>query len=86
MLVDWGASCEGYLSDITRTFTFGTVDPELLKVGEIVLQSNRAGRAAGKAGLAAGSVDRAARSVINQAGYGEAFIHRTGHGLGPGSP
>jgi Xaa-Pro dipeptidase len=82
MLVDWGASCEGYLSDITRTFTFGPVDPELLKVGEIVLQSNRAGRAAGQAGLAAGAVDRAARSVISQAGYGEAFIHRTGHGLG----
>jgi Xaa-Pro dipeptidase len=82
VLVDWGASCEGYLSDITRTFTFGTVDPELLKVGEIVLQANRAGRAAGQAGLAAGAVDRAARSVISQAGYGEAFIHRTGHGLG----
>jgi Xaa-Pro dipeptidase len=82
VLVDWGASCEGYLSDITRTFTFGTVDSELLKVGDIVLEANRAGRAAGKAGLAAGSVDRAARSVINQAGYGEAFIHRTGHGLG----
>ena len=82
VLVDWGASCEGYLSDITRTFTFGTVDPELLKIGEIVLQANRAGRAAGKAGLAAGSVDQAARLVISQAGYDEAFIHRTGHGLG----
>ena len=82
MLVDWGASWAGYLSDITRTFTFGTVDPELLKVGDIVLQANQAGRAAGQVGLAAGAVDRAARSVISQAGYGEAFIHRTGHGLG----
>lgn len=82
VLVDWGANCEGYLSDITRTFTFGTVDPELFKIGEIVLQANLAGRAAGKAGMAAGVVDRAARSVISQAGYAEAFIHRTGHGLG----
>jgi Xaa-Pro dipeptidase len=82
VLVDWGASCEGYLSDITRTFTFGAVDPELLKVGEIVLQANQAGRAAGQAGLPAGVVDQAARSVISQAGYAEAFIHRTGHGLG----
>ena len=38
LLVDWGASYEGYLSDITRAFTFGEVDPELLKIGEIVLR------------------------------------------------
>lgn len=82
LLVDWGASCEGYLSDITRTFTFGEVDPELLKIGELVLRANQAGREAGPAGVEAGAVDRAARAVINAAGYGEAFIHRTGHGLG----
>ena len=82
LLVDWGASFEGYLSDITRTFTFGEVDPELLKIGEIVLRANQAGRAAGRAGIEAGSVDRATRAVIEEAGYGEAFTHRTGHGLG----
>lgn len=82
LLVDWGAGHEGYFSDITRTFTFGDVDPELLKVGEVVLQANQAGRAAGAPGIPAGAVDQAARKVINAAGYGDAFIHRTGHGLG----
>ena len=82
LLVDWGASYEGYFSDITRTFTFGDVLPELCKVGEIVLKANQAGQNAGKPGLDAGAVDRAARSVISGAGYGEFFTHRTGHGLG----
>ena len=82
LLVDWGASCDGYLSDITRTFTFGEVDPELHQIGEIVNRANRAGRSAGRSGVAAGAIDRAARAVIEAAGYGEAFIHRTGHGLG----
>jgi Xaa-Pro dipeptidase len=82
LLVDWGASFEGYFSDITRTFTFGEVDPELRQIGEIVLAANQAGRDAGGVGMDAGAVDRAARSVITAAGYGPAFFHRTGHGLG----
>ncbi len=82
VLVDWGAAYQGYLSDMTRTFTFGEVDPELLQVGEIVLHANLAGREAVQTGVAAGAVDRAARAVIDAAGYGHAFIHRTGHGLG----
>ncbi len=82
LLVDWGAGFEGYFSDITRTFTFGEVDPELVKIGAVVRAANEAGRKAGKAGLAAGVVDRAAREVIDRAGYGEFFTHRTGHGLG----
>ena len=82
LLIDWGAGYEDYLSDITRTFTFGEVDQELLHIGKIVLAANQAGRDAGKPGLDAGTVDRAARSVISDAGYGHAFIHRTGHGLG----
>ncbi|NLN70460.1 MAG: aminopeptidase P family protein [Chloroflexi bacterium] len=82
LLVDWGASYQGYFSDITRTFTLGEVDPELQKIGEIVLRANLAGQTAGCAGIEAGAVDRAARAVITDAGYGHAFIHRTGHGLG----
>lgn len=82
LLIDWGAGYQGYFSDITRTFTFGQVNPELIKIGEIVLEANQAGRRAGRPGVDAGMVDRAARSVIVGAGYGEAFIHRTGHGLG----
>lgn len=82
VLVDWGAGYLGYLSDITRTFTYGDVDPELLQVGEIVLRANRAGRDSVQPGVQAGAVDRAAREVIDAAGYGHAFVHRTGHGLG----
>lgn len=82
LLVDWGANYQGYFSDITRTFTMGEVDPELLKIGEIVRLANRAGREAGKPGIEAGVIDRAARGVITAASYGEAFTHRTGHGLG----
>ncbi len=82
LLIDWGAGFEGYYSDITRVFTCGQVEPELLKIGDIVLEANQAAFAAGKSGLDAGTIDRAARSVIAGAGYGPAFIHRTGHGLG----
>lgn len=82
LLMDWGASFEGYFSDITRTFTFGEVGPELMKIGNIVLEANTAARNTGRPGIAAGEIDRAARTVISAAGYGEFFIHRTGHGLG----
>jgi len=82
LIIDWGATYQGYTSDLTRTFAIGTVDEELLHVAEIVEQANAAGRAAGKPGLPAGQLDAAARSVIEQAGYGTFFTHRTGHGLG----
>ena len=82
LLFDWGAAKDGYFSDITRTFTVGQVDPELIKIGEIVLKANEAGRLGVKEGISAGEVDLAARNVIEVAGYGAQFIHRTGHGLG----
>ncbi|MCJ7695883.1 MAG: Xaa-Pro peptidase family protein [Anaerolineaceae bacterium] len=82
LLFDWGATKEGYFSDITRTFTVGQVDPELIKIGEIVMKANEAGRKSCRAGMSAGEVDIVSRSVIENAGYGEYFIHRTGHGLG----
>ena len=82
VLFDWGASYDGYLSDITRTFTFGGVEEELQQIGDIVRRANQAGRDAGAPGLAAGTVDLAARAVIEEAGYGLYFFHRTGHGLG----
>ncbi len=82
LVIDYGASVEGYLSDITRTFAIGPVEPEFEKIAEIVLAANTAGRAAVKPGVTAASIDLAAREVITQAGYGQYFIHRTGHGLG----
>ena len=82
LLIDFGARVNGYASDITRTFAVGDLDAELVRVHEIVRAANAAGRAAAGPGVPCQEVDRAARRVIEEAGYGEYFIHRTGHGLG----
>ena len=86
--IDVGASAEGYASDITRTFLLppaGTPGPEDARKREIYrvcYQAQAAARAAARPGVRAGEVDAAARRVIEAAGYGEYFTHRTGHGLG----
>jgi Xaa-Pro dipeptidase len=82
LIIDWGARVDGYVSDITRTFAIGEVEGELQKIANIVAQANAAGREAARPGITAGEVDEAARAVIEQAGYGEYFTHRTGHGIG----
>jgi Xaa-Pro dipeptidase len=82
IVVDCGAVTSGYAADITRTFAIGGLDPELTQVYELVRAANEAGRNAVGSGVPAEEVDRAARAVIEEAGYGEYFIHRTGHGLG----
>ena len=82
LLIDWGARVEGYCSDLTRVFAVGDIDPELERIHALVLEANRAARAAVQVGGDAGAVDRAARAVIEEGGQGEHFIHRTGHGLG----
>jgi len=82
LVIDWGATYSGYLSDITRTFAIGEVEPELAQIARIVMDANQAGRAAVRPGALAEDVDHAARAVIEKAGYGQYFIHRTGHGLG----
>jgi Xaa-Pro dipeptidase len=82
LVVDWGAAVDGYISDLTRTFAVGEVDAECRKIHQIVLEANAAGRAAGKPGAACAAVDKAARDVIEKAGYGQYFTHRTGHGIG----
>jgi Xaa-Pro dipeptidase len=82
LVVDWGATVDGYISDLTRTFAVGEVEPEFKKMAEIVLKANEAGRAAGRPGVPCANVDKAARAVIEQAGYGKYFTHRTGHGIG----
>ena len=81
-MIDWGASFQGYFSDITRTFAIGKIEPEYEKIYQLVLEANAAGRAACIPENLAGDVDRAARSVIEAGGYGVYFRHRTGHGLG----
>jgi Xaa-Pro dipeptidase len=82
LVIDWGASNNGYFSDLTRTFAIGQVDDELAMIYKTVQAANEAGRATGKPGIAAGKVDQAARTVIETSGYGKFFTHRTGHGLG----
>lgn len=82
LVVDWGAACDGYISDLTRTFAVGAVDAEYQKIHRIVQEANAAGRAAARPGAPCAAVDLAARAVIEQAGYGAFFTHRTGHGIG----
>jgi Xaa-Pro dipeptidase len=82
VVVDWGAKVDGYISDITRMLVFGEPGGRLAEVHSIVAEANAAGRAAVCPSVAAQVVDAAARSVIEAGGYGQAFIHRTGHGIG----
>lgn len=82
LLIDYGGTVQGYPADITRTFCLGAPSAEMQKIYATVLAANEAARAAAGPGVAMGQVDRAAREVIEAAGYGAYFIHRTGHGLG----
>jgi Xaa-Pro dipeptidase len=82
LILDWGAVNQGYVSDITRTFFVKQAPDEFSRIHDIVQKANAAGRAAVRPGAECGDVDRAARDEIEEAGYGEYFIHRTGHGLG----
>ncbi len=82
LLIDFGTTSGGYISDITRTFFVGQPSERDRAVYEAVLAANEAGRAASAPGVSCQDVDRAARAAIDDAGYGEYFIHRTGHGIG----
>ncbi len=82
LILDFGCSVSGYLSDITRTVAVGRASAELRQVYGIVLEAHRAGRAAIGEGVPCQAIDRAARRVITEAGYGPQFMHRTGHGIG----
>jgi Xaa-Pro dipeptidase len=82
LVLDWGASMKGYLSDLTRTISLGEPRPEHARIAQVVLEANAAARALAAPGVRAGEVDQAARAVIEEAGYRQYFTHRTGHGLG----
>jgi Xaa-Pro dipeptidase len=82
VLIDCGCKIRGYSSDITRTVSFGPPSDELRKVYATVDRAQLAGIEALKAGATGEEVDRAARKVIEDAGYGKYFTHRLGHGLG----
>lgn len=80
--VDFGALHAGYHADMTRTLAFGAIDEGLLEVYELVRAAQQAGVEAVRAGMAAKEVDAASRRVITEAGYGDAFSHGLGHGVG----
>jgi Xaa-Pro dipeptidase len=82
LILDWGATVDGYISDLTRTFAIDHLEAEWKGIHAVVVDANAAGRAAAGPGVACRTIDAAARAVIEAAGYGPAFIHRTGHGIG----
>jgi Xaa-Pro aminopeptidase len=82
VVLDFGGIANGYCSDITRTVFVGQPGDEVRRVYEIVAAAQQAAFEAVRPGVAAQDVDRTARAVIADAGYGERFIHRTGHGIG----
>lgn len=82
VLTDFGGTMDGYCSDITRCVSLGQPSPAVAEAYAVLHAAQAAGVAAGVVGAACQDVDRAARRVIADAGYGEWFIHRTGHGIG----
>ena len=82
ILIDTGAPFQRYESDMTRTVFFQDVSKEMETIYNIVLEANLAGIDAVCAGKTAGEIDKASRDVIEKAGYGRWFYHRTGHGVG----
>jgi len=82
VLTDFGGTMAGYCSDITRCVFTGKPSADVAEAYAVLHEAQAAGVRAGVVGAACQDVDRAARKVIADAGYGEWFIHRTGHGIG----
>ena len=80
--LDFGALAAGYHADMTRTVSFGAPPTELKKIHDIVRTSQQAGIDAVRAGVTGSAVDAVSRGVIEDAGYGDAFVHSLGHGVG----
>jgi len=82
VILDIGCTYDGYCSDMTRTVFYQSVTEEARKVYDLVLKANLNAIAAVKPGVRFCDIDFAARSVIEEAGYGQYFTHRTGHAIG----
>jgi Xaa-Pro dipeptidase len=87
VLMDCGCSVQGYQSDVSRSFVFGTADAEQRRVWNLVRDGQQVALAAARIGAAAGSVDDAVRGFYTKAGFGPDYrlpglSHRTGHGIG----
>ena len=82
VVLDFGGLRFGYGSDTTRTVCVGEPTSQIREVHEVVRRAQQAGVDAVRPGVSCQEIDRAARKIISDAGYGEQFIHRTGHGIG----
>jgi Xaa-Pro aminopeptidase len=82
VVIDFGALVDGYHSDMTRTVAVGELSATQQRMFDVVLAAQAAGVEAVAAGIAARDVDAACRAVIDGAGWGHAFLHGTGHGVG----
>jgi Xaa-Pro aminopeptidase len=82
VVIDFGALVDGYCSDMTRTVMVGEPTPTQARMLEVVLAAQAAGVAAVAAGVPCRDIDTACRAVISEAGWGDAFTHGTGHGVG----
>ena len=82
VLCDFGGTMAGYCSDITRCVSLGEPQSAVAEAYSVLHAAQAAGVAAGVVGASCQDVDRAARRVITEGGFGEFFIHRTGHGIG----
>lgn len=82
VLFDLGVIYEGYASDISRTVSFGTVSTAYQHIYQTVLEAQITAQKTAQIGITAHELDQVARKVIENAGYGEYFIHRLGHGIG----
>jgi Xaa-Pro aminopeptidase len=85
VVIDLGARVSGYCSDLSRTFFLGDSDKTFSKIYDIVLGAQLTALAAIVAGMSGDEADRLARTVVEQAGYGDAFGHGLGHGVGLGA-
>jgi len=82
LTIDYGVKLDGWCSDTTRTLCIGKPDDEMVKIYETVLKAQEAGIAAAHGGVKGFDVDKAARDIIEDAGYGEFFGHGFGHSQG----
>jgi Xaa-Pro aminopeptidase len=82
VVIDFGCVVDGYCSDMTRTLSVGDPGPDARRVYEVVREAQQTGRDAVSASADCARVDKACRDVIDAAGWGDAFVHGTGHGVG----
>jgi Xaa-Pro aminopeptidase len=82
VVLDFGALVDGYCSDISRTIMVGEPSPTQRRMLDVVAEAQQAGVDAVRPGLPTVELDQVCRAVIERAGWGEAFVHSTGHGVG----